>query len=145
MAVFENIKILWGKKKPHESHSKTSKKKILIVEDEPILQEMYKDKFIKEDFEVFTADHGEEGLKKAIAHKPDIVLLDLMMPVMDGKVMLRKLREIPQFKHLPVIILTNAGGFENIQETKHFENACEFLIKSNVSAEDILKEVNVWI
>lgn len=146
MAVIDDIKILLGKKKPHQTDTlPLPLKKILIVEDEPILQEMYKDKFTKEHFEVTTADNGEEGLEKAKSHKPDLVLLDLMMPVMDGKAMLRKLRQIPEFKNLPVIVLTNAGEYENIQETKHFENAVEFLIKSNVSVDDVVKEVKVWI
>jgi CheY-like chemotaxis protein len=64
-----------------------------------------------------------------------------MMPVMDGKAMLRRLREIPEFKTLPVIVLTNAGDVDSIRETRLYYDANEFLIKSNVSTEDILKTV----
>ena len=146
MAVFDDIRFLLGKKKPHHTDkSHEPAKKILIVEDESVLQEMYKDKFKHEGFEVFTAENGEVGLEKATTNKPDIILLDLMMPVMDGKTMLRKLRLLPHFKSLPVIVLTNNGAVENIKETQHFDNACEFLIKSNVSIDEIVRKVKFWL
>jgi len=144
MALLKDIRILLGKSKSEPKPMHASKK-ILIVEDEEILLTMYKDKFVIEGFEVVTAQNGEEGLHKAHHHKPDIILLDLMMPVMDGKAMLRKLREVPVFKNLPVIVLTNAGDIENIKETQHFENAAEFLIKSNVGIEEIVMKVKVWL
>src|SRR6185437_2418903 len=119
--------------------------KILIVEDDSILLEMYRDKFIHENFSVITAQNGKEGLEKAIELKPNIILLDLMMPVMSGQQMLIKLRQFPQFKRLPVIVLTNAGEVENIRETKRYDDACDFLIKSNVSVEDVVKKVRFWL
>src|SRR4051794_24209614 len=108
MALLRDIRILLG---THKNKPKpiTTQKTILIVEDEEMLRAMYKHKFSVEGFEVVTAENGVEGLHKAHHHKPDIILLDLMMPVMDGKAMLRKLREVPEFKLLPVVILTNAG------------------------------------
>ncbi len=148
MGVLEDIKILYGNKKKSGQSVVTKKskplKKVLIVEDEPFLQEMYRDKFKHEGFAVIVADNGKDGLEKAIKDKPDIILLDLMMPVMDGKSMLRKLRGIPEFKTLPVIVLTNAGEVENIRETQHFDNANEFLIKSNVNIDDVVKKVKHW-
>jgi DNA-binding response OmpR family regulator len=147
MSVIKDLKTIFGDKQPNKPLLKmsTSLKKILIVEDDAILREMYQDKFIKEGFSVITADNGKIGLEETLSQKPDIILLDLMMPVMNGQIMLKRLREFPQFKRLPVIVLTNAGEVENIRETKHFDNACEFLIKSNVSVDAIVEKVNFWL
>lgn len=147
MGVLKDLKTILGKSSPQtQQKAKTeTPKKILIVEDDAILLEMYRDKFIKEEFTVITAANGKIGLEKALEQKPDIILLDLMMPVMDGKQMLGRLREFPQFKKLPVIVLTNAGEIENIRETQRYDNACEFLIKSNVTVDEVVKKVNFWL
>ena len=147
MSVVQDIKTIWGKKKLTEKDLliHETKKTILIIEDDKILLEMYQDKFTNEGFEVIIAENGKQGLEKVISQKPDVILLDLMMPIMDGKTMLRKVREFPQFKRLPVIVLTNAGAIENIRETKRYDNACEFLIKSNVSLEEIVDRVKFWM
>jgi CheY-like chemotaxis protein len=147
MNVIKDLKIILGQKKPEQQlvADKEPKKTILIVEDDPILLEMYKDKFTNEGYTVLTAKNGKMGLETVIAQKPDIILLDLMMPVMNGKEMLRKIRKFPQFKRLPVIILTNAGDVENIRETKRYDDACEFFIKSNISIDEIVEKANFWI
>jgi CheY-like chemotaxis protein len=145
MSVIEDVKTIFGKKPPLQIKKDETSKKILIVEDDEILLEMYRDKFLHEGFIVITAKNGKQGLEKTIEQKPDIILLDLMMPVMTGKQMLRKVREFPQFKKLPVIILTNAGEVENIRETKRYDDACDFLIKSNVSVEEVVQKVKFWL
>ena len=119
----------------------SQKKKVLIVEDEKLLANALESKFRHENFDVLRAENGQEGLNMTTANHPDIILLDLMMPVMDGKTMLHKLREIPEFKALPVVVLTNAGEVDNMRETKTFDNASAFLIKSNVNPDDILQVV----
>jgi len=146
MKVIDDIKTVLAKD-PVFPQQKTKKpsEKVLIVEDDKILLEMYHDKFIHEGYDVLTAENGKIGLEKAITLKPNIILLDLMMPVMDGKRMLSKLREFPQFKQLPVIVLTNAGQVDNIKETQRYDNACEFLIKSNVSVDDVVGKVKFWL
>jgi DNA-binding response OmpR family regulator len=116
-------------------------KRVLIVEDEPALASALEVKLKHEGFEVAKAANGQAGLETASTFNPHVILLDLMMPVMDGKTMLRRLREIPQFSHLPVIILSNAGAVENIRETQVFFNASEFFIKSNVSLEEIVAKI----
>jgi CheY-like chemotaxis protein len=146
MNVIRDLKIILGQKEPEQQlEEKEPKKIILIAEDDPILLEMYKDKFTNEGYTVLTAENGKKGLETVITQKPDIVLLDLMMPVMDGKEMLRKIREFPQFKRLPVIVLTNAGDVENIRETKRYDDACDFFIKSNISIDEIVEKANFWI
>lgn len=119
-------------------------KKILITEDDKDLREFYSEFLTSEGFVVVTADNGQSGLQTLIAQKPDIVMIDLMMPVMDGKTMLHKMREMPDFQKTPVIILTNAGDADNIRQTQFFDNANEFLIKSNVTPADILARIKTF-
>ena len=145
MSVIEDVKTILGKPVKTTIKKNEPSKKILIVEDDKILLEMYHDKFKNEGFSVIAAENGKAGLDKTIEQKPDIILLDIMMPVMDGKTMLKKLREFPQFKRLPVIVLTNAGDVENIRETQRYDNACEFLIKSNVSVDEVVNKVKFWL
>jgi DNA-binding response OmpR family regulator len=147
MGILDDIKTLTGEKKEPtveestQTNPVTNIKKILIVEDEKLLGDALELKFKHEGFSVFRAPEGQTGLKMAMENKPDIVLLDLMMPVMDGTTMLSNLRKIPEFKTLPVIILTNAGDIEHIRETQMYYDAAEFLIKSNVSPEEIVEKV----
>src|SRR5258708_1571778 len=145
MSVIEDVKTILGKQSKPVPKRTAPSKTILIVEDDRILREMYFDKFLKEGFSVITAENGKIGLEKTLNQKPNIILLDLMMPIMDGKVMLKRLREFPQCKKLPVIVLTNAGDVENIRETQRYDNACEFLIKSNVSVDEVVKKVKFWL
>lgn len=120
-------------------------KMILIVEDDKYLREFYAEYLAKEGFRILTAENGQTGLETVISQKPDIVLLDLMMPIMDGKTMLHKMRAIPEFTHTPVVILTNAGDAENIRQTQLFDNANAFFIKSNVTPDEILSKVRSFI
>ena len=120
-------------------------KKVLIVEDDVALRELYADILTAEGFVVLTAENGQVGLDMVLSQKPDLVLLDLMMPIMNGKTMLHRVRQIPEFAKLPVIVLTNAGDENNMRETKFFDNANEFLIKSNVTPEDIIQRVKSLI
>lgn len=80
---------------------------VLIVEDDQILREMYHHKFEVNNFEVSTAEDGQEGLKKALDQKPDLLLLDLVMPKMDGIKVMEQLRNDPWGKAVPIIVLTN--------------------------------------
>ncbi|HSX08628.1 MAG TPA: response regulator [Candidatus Saccharimonadales bacterium] len=152
MGLFDDIQSLFGKKDkpttPDQPEGVVAPslglppKKILIVEDEKLLANALESKFKHENFIVYKAENGQIGLDMAIANKPDIILLDLMMPVMDGKTMLHKLREMQDFKFLPVVVLTNAGEVDNMRETKTFDNASAFLIKSNVNPDDIVQVVH---
>ena len=149
MGIFNNFKTLFGVKSvvpvqsgnPPETPPPVTQKKVIIIEDETVLADALAIKFQHEGFQVSKAENGQIGLDMIKANKPDVVLLDLMMPVMDGKTMLRKLREISDFKYLPVVVLTNAGEVENIKETKQYDNASAFLIKSNINPEDVIKLV----
>lgn len=80
--------------------------RVLIIEDDPILLKMYRDKFEKNGFEVDTAVEGEAGLFRAVNGQPDFIVLDLMMPKMDGVAVLKHLKGDEKTKDIPVAILT---------------------------------------
>src|SRR3989344_8460028 len=99
-----------------------NKKKLLIVEiveDEAALSNALCDKFEREHFEVLKAKNGEEGLSIALRERPDIILLDIMLPVMDGITMLHKLREDEWGKKAHVVVLTNVSDMSGIAATLH--------------------------
>ena len=87
-------------------------KKIAIIEDDQAISQMYRMKFENEGYEVETAENGEVGLELIKKMKPDIILLDVMMPIMNGDEMLAKLRNEPWGKDTKVMILTNIGEQE---------------------------------
>ena len=115
-------------------------KRILIVEDEPALLQVLADKFRREGFLVFTARDGNEGLDLAYGNKPDIIVLDIVMPSMDGVTMLKKLREQKWGNAVPVLILSNLSDPEQIKETSG-HGSVEYLVKSNWGLDDVLKKV----
>ena len=147
MGLFSNLKTLFGSPQQTTDANNsgnpqaTNQKKLVIVEDERVLADALEIKFQHEGFQVSKADNGQAGLALIQQVKPDIVLADLMMPVMDGKTMLRKMREVPDLKYTPVVVLTNAGELDNIRETKKYDDVSSFLIKSNINPEDVVKVV----
>jgi two-component system alkaline phosphatase synthesis response regulator PhoP len=88
------------------------KTKILLVDDEPDIVEFLQYNLVQEGFDVITAFDGSEALSK-ISHKPDLVILDIMMPKMDGYEVFKKIRETPGFEKLPIIFLTAKAGEAN--------------------------------
>ncbi len=111
--------------------------KILIVEDELKLQKALSDKIIREGWQSITAGNGEEGLTMVMRENPDLVLLDIIMPVMDGLTMLKELRKISK---VPVLILTN------LYDEKKLINAFragsyDYLIKANYSLDEVIDKI----
>jgi len=117
-------------------------KKILIVEDEQDLREALTDKLTREGFEVLGAKNGEEGLKVALAARPDLILLDIVMPVMDGMTMMKKLREENEWgKNVSVILLTNLSATDQIIRGIVEDEPAYYLVKSDWKIEDVVKKV----
>jgi DNA-binding response OmpR family regulator len=115
-------------------------KKILVVEDELALSQVLSDRFIQEGFDVQTAGDGEEGLQKALTWKPDLVLLDIVMPKMDGMTMLHKLRADPAGKKTAVILLTNLSDTEDVYDAMA-NGVYDFLVKSHWDIDELIHEV----
>jgi len=118
----------------------TDKKAILIIEDEMSLLEALKIKFTKEGFGILEAKNGVEGLEVAKKEHPDLILLDIIMPKMDGLTMLSRLREDKWGKDVPVILLTNLNDSEKISEASK-EGVYDFLVKSDWHIDDVVKKV----
>lgn len=115
-------------------------KNVVIIEDDPTILEMYTLKFTAEGYRVFTAKNGEEGLKVLHGVKADVILLDIMMPVMDGVTMLSKLRQTQWGKQLPVFILTNMSQDEAPKELQSLD-VKGYIIKANVTPQQVVDVV----
>lgn len=118
-------------------------KTVLLVEDDEMLNAMYKAKFEKEGYTVLTAFNGSEGVKQVEANGPDIVLLDIIMPKMDGFVALKKIKKGPN-KDVPVILLTNLGQEEDIKKGKEL-GAADYYIKANHTPAEVVDKVKKLI
>lgn len=120
------------------------RKKILIVEDEIALVQALKIKLKEEDFEVFEAYDGIEGLVMAEKHHPDLILCDIAMPKMDGLTMLDKMRATDWGGDIAVIMLTNSGSKEKL--SKALNNwVTRYLVKSDWDLEKIVEEIKKTI
>jgi len=115
-------------------------KKILVVEDDKFLRELITQKLIKEDYETLEAVDGEEGIKKIKEEKPDLVLLDLILPGIDGFEVLSKKKEDPSLDSIPVIILSNLGQKEDVERGLKL-GAVDYLIKAHFTPGEIIEKV----
>ena len=114
--------------------------KVLIVEDDNFLVEMYTTKFELEGFSVVSAEDGEKGLEVAKNEHPDIILLDILMPKMDGFTTLVELKKDESLKNTPVILLTNLGQKEDVK--KGFElGAAGYLIKAHFMPSEVVEKI----
>lgn len=117
--------------------------KILIVEDDPLMLRMYQKIFSFEGYEVVTAIDGEEGLQKARQENPTLILLDIMMPKMNGLQVLEELKSDPSTSKIPMVMLTNLAGTQDA-ETALSKGAVKYIIKSEYEPRqvaDMVKEV----
>ncbi|MFA5926015.1 MAG: response regulator [Parcubacteria group bacterium] len=116
-------------------------KKILIIEDELPMLKALADKFSREGFSAIEARNGEEGLRIALETKPDLIVLDLIMPVMDGKAMMEKLRQDEWGKKVPIIILTNLNPDDKTLNEILASGPANYFIKSKWKLEDLVGKV----
>lgn len=116
------------------------RKKILIVEDDVTLSKAISYEFEQQNFEVFSAGNGEEGLKAAETNLPDIILCDINMPKMDGMTMLRELRKTDWGIDIPVIMLTNLSDEQRVLEALS-QKAFYYLVKSDWDLSQIVEKV----
>lgn len=118
----------------------TEQKAILIVEDERSLRDALAYKLKQSGFSIHTAENGKEGLQMALEHHPDVILLDIIMPIMDGLTMLDKLREDVWGKDASVILLTNLSSSEEIGEALQ-KGVHDYLIKTDWGIEEVISKV----
>lgn len=120
------------------------KKKVLIVEDDTTLCSLIKSKLIHEGFDVLIANDGAEGLEVTLSDKPDIILLDILMPKMNGVEMLESLRKDSRGKDVPVVLLTNDTDPIHMREALKFD-AVAYLTKSDWDLDTVISVVKTKI
>src|SRR4051794_39957548 len=109
--------------------------KVVLIEDDPVLQDMYKDKFASEGFEIHVTSYGEEGINLMKEVKPDLVLLDLILPDMTGFSVLDIVNKDPNINTIPILVMTNiyADGEELVKN----HGVKSFVLKSNATPNQI--------
>ena len=117
-------------------------KKILVIEDEKSVLKALAEKFTGAGFQVFQAENGEDGVTSVMANKPDLILLDLIMPVITGLQALKAIREKGDYgKNVPVIILTNLDPNDKISEEITQNQPTLYIVKSNLKIEEVINKV----
>lgn len=115
-------------------------KTILIIEDDKFLRELIAQKLLKEDYRVSEAVDGEEGIRKIKEEKPDLILLDLILPGIDGFEVLTKMRDDPEISSIPAIILSNLGQKEDVERGLKL-GAKDYLIKAHFTPGEIIEKI----
>ena len=115
-------------------------KKILFIEDESALQKTFGDILKSKGYQIIKALDGESGLRLAKEERPDLILLDLILPRMDGFNVLKGLKASEETKSIPVIILTNLEETEDIQKALEL-GATTYLVKSSYTLEEVVKKI----
>ncbi len=120
------------------------KKKILIIEDEKILAEMYQDVFIQSGFKVFSAVESKEGLKIARKEKPDLIVLDILLPRESGISFLEELKQDAEIFSIPVVVFTNYDG-EDIKKKAEKLGVKDYLIKANFTPQEFVAKIKNYL
>lgn len=118
--------------------------KILIVEDDPLIVKIYSTRLKADGHEIFTAENGEDGIRQAIQHEPDLVVLDVMMPRMDGFGVLQKIRSDERLAKTPIIMYSNLSNEDEIQRAKKM-GATEFIVKANLSPNQVIAKLKEYL
>src|SRR5476651_2183773 len=116
-------------------------KSILVAEDDKFLANAYRIKLTKAGFEVHIARDGQEAVDVLKTLKPDLILLDLVMPTKDGFTALEEIKANPSIKDIPVIIASNLGQKEDLDKGMKL-GAVDFIVKSDLSLENLIKKIN---
>lgn len=119
-------------------------KKVLLIEDDRFLRNLYQMKLRRANFEVILASTGMEGLEKAIAQSPDIILLDFNLPELDGEGVLKELKANQRTNQIPVIFLTNIADQEKIKSILA-EGAQDYLVKTHNLPDEVVKKIESLI
>ncbi len=118
----------------------TEKINVLIVEDDSFLANIYKTKFEMEGFKISVSENGEVALADVKKKKPAIILLDILLPKLDGFAVLSKLKEDKDTKDIPVILLTNLGQKDDVQKGLDM-GAVDYLIKAHFKPSEVVEKV----
>ena len=117
-------------------------KKILVIEDDKFLRELISQKLLQEGYDVAEVVDGEKGLQALEKEKPDLVLLDLILPGIDGFEVLAKMKGAPETANIPVVILSNLGQKDDIEKGLKM-GAVDYLIKAHFTPAEIIEKIRV--
>lgn len=114
--------------------------KILLIEDSKVIQQMYRSKLTIEQFAVITADNGMEAIKILSQEIPDLILLDLMMPVMDGFKVLQVIKTDPRLSNIPVLVFSARGQPEEIEKAMNL-GAAGYIVKATTKPNEVIEQI----
>lgn len=121
-----------------------NKKKILVIEDDEHIAKVYEMKFAKEGYDVTLAFSGERGIEKLATERPDLIILDIMLPNKDGFFVLEELKKNPDFSVIPVLAISNLGQQKD-QERAIALGAKEYLVKVEYSMREIIDRAKKYL
>jgi len=116
------------------------KKKILIIEDDLVLKNALEEFLTSEGFDVSFAIDGQTGVEKVISDKPDLVLLDIVLPKKDGYEVLKEVKENKETTHIPIVLLTNLGGVADVEKALEL-GATTYLIKADYKLNEVTQKI----
>ncbi len=129
-----------AQKKENNQKDKT----VLLVEDDAFIREIYNKKIAMEGYQVELAENGMEAINKLKQHLPDLILLDIIMPVMDGREVLMKLKSTKEWKNIPVVMLTNLSEKEEIEE-KLGQKVDDYIIKAHFTPSEVMTKIKRFL
>jgi len=115
-------------------------KTILLIEDDPFLIDIYTTKLKESGFKVEVATNGEEGIIKAQETKPNLIVLDIVLPQIDGWEILKEIKANPNLKKIPVVILSNLGQKSEVEKGIKL-GAAKYLIKAHFTPSEVIEEI----
>lgn len=116
------------------------KNTILLIEDDAFVSDVYQTKLSQEGFEISVAENGIKAMEKLKKITPDVILLDVMMPYMDGREVLKRLKKNKKWENIPIIILTNLSQKEEVEELLE-KGADDYLIKSHFTPSEVVVKI----
>lgn len=119
-------------------------KKIMIIEDDSFVMDIYQTKLSQAGYEIIEAVNGIDAIKKLEKETPDLLLLDIVMPYVDGLEVLKKVKEDERLKNIPVILLTNLSQKEEVDKGLEL-GANDYLIKSHFTPSEVLEKIEIYL
>lgn len=119
-------------------------KTILVAEDDVFLANAYRVKLEKEGYTVHISPNGQDALEYIKKNLPDLVILDLIMPMMDGFTVLKEVKSSAVTQHIPVIVASNLGQKEDIDKSKEL-GATDYILKSDISIKDLVIKIQSYL
>ncbi|MFZ2831864.1 MAG: response regulator [Minisyncoccia bacterium] len=120
------------------------KKKILIVEDDEHIVRVYEMKFVREGYEIIVTANGEVAIEKITSEKPDLIILDLMVPKKDGFMVLEEIKKIPLLAKIPVLVLSNLGQ-QSDKDRARALGANDYMVKVDYSMQEVVERAKSYL